>query len=208
MKTRIFIMIDGGQFRMRIKGFTIIEILLVMLFIALMCTWVAIDMYQGLDSTALRSNSLGLLRAARYARGWAGAHNQVCRLHINLQESSYWLSLAENRDSLSPPEETPACDVLIQENIHQQKRYLPDKLRFGQVLVGDNQTSARQEQVITFFPDGRAQAGLVQIASNDSTQTLLIFPVTGKSQLYNRAIDELPCETIDLDTGSFSGFDL
>ena len=70
------------------------------------------------------------------------------------------------------------------------------KLWFAKARVAGGE-DATGEVTITFEPDGSAEAALVQISSEDDTQTLLVYPWTAKSVLVAGAIDELPTDVVD-----------
>ena len=186
---------------MKRKAFTIVEVVLVVLVIALVSTLAAFDVYRELDSTMLRSSSLGLQRAARYARLIAGQKHQPCRLYINLDEGTYWLTIVKTGTPVGREnEDVKATGILEGENVYSQARKLPEKLHFRWVQVEGDKTAVREGRVsIAFNVDGSAQAGLIQISSENAVQTLLIYPCTARSELYGKAIDDLPSETIDLD---------
>ena len=183
------------------KGFTIVEILLVVLVIAIASTWTAIDFYQSLDSTSLRSGTMSVQRAARYARLIAGQRHQACKLHVNLDEGTYWLTVQERARAVGAEEQEEIEKSMLEiENVYERKRKIDEKLHFGKAQVEDSEAVSDGEVSIAFNVQGSAESALLQISSKFQTRTILIYPWTGRTQIHSGAIDELPCETIDLDT--------
>lgn len=191
------------------KGFTLVEILLVVMLVAVASTWAAFTVYQGLDSTALRSGSLSVQRAARFARLLAGQKHQLCKLYINLDENTYWLEVIPagqpvRKDTKEEPEQEEG--ILEIENVYKQKRKLPEKVRFYLTQVEEEKVKSGQI-AITFKAVGGAEASLIQVGTDKEIVTLVIYPVTGRLELFHEAINELPRERIDLDKTSQSDKD-
>ena len=194
---------------MRRKGFTIIEILVVITIIALASTWAAVVIYREMGSTTLRSTALALQRTARYGRLIAGQRHQPCRLQINLNEGNYRLNIIKRGYAVNKDEEPKTFEGLLEnEDIYSEEKYLPENIHFGLVIVEDQQIEQTGEASVSFNVDGSAQAALIQLRNEDETQSLLINPVTAKAELYNKAVKALPNERFDLDkpTGNRAAF--
>ena len=181
-------------------GFTLIEILLVVLIIAMASTWGAFSIYQGLDSTALRSGSLSLQRVGRYGRLVAGQMHRGCQLHVNLDEGTYWLSVQKAVEAVGNEKDNKKTEqALMFGNDYGRIRKLPEKLRFSLANIEGQGVVTSGEVSVNFYVDGSAQAGLIQISSDSETQTLMIYPCTARVELVSGVIDVLPSDTIDLD---------
>ena len=194
---------------MRWKGFTIIEILVVITIIALASTWAAVVIYREMGSTTLRSTALALQRTARYGRLTASQRHQPCRLQINLNKGSYRLYIIKRGYAVNKDEEPKIFEETPEnEDIYSKEKYLPENIHFGLVIVEDQKTEQTGEASVSFNVDGSAQAALIQLRYEDNVQTILINPVTAKAELYNEAIETLPSESFDLDkpTGSRMSF--
>ena len=189
---------------MRRRGFTIIEVLLVVTLIAMASVVVSYEVYGRLDKTSLWSSSQKLLRAARFAGLLAGEYHVVCRLHIDRDARTYWLSVQPSRHPLDPvdgddaaAETSPKRPVV--DNPYEQATALPDGLRFGRVLLEGGSDRERGELAITFDMDGSSEAAVVQIAGEEETHSLLIYPWTSRCRLVGRAVEELPVDTVRSD---------
>ena len=182
---------------MKGRGFTILEILLVVTIIALVGTIVGYRFYEGMERTDLRSVGHSLLNMARYGQLLAVEHHQPCTLHIDLDEGRYWLTSRKNKtvtgSEFDAEQEAVVSDAYIRPGV------LPVTLEFVRAQVEGQQAVREGKIAISFRTDGSAEAGLVQIGSAKKYYTLLIYPWTGRAQLKAEAIDELPVDTEDLD---------
>ena len=183
---------------MRRRGFTLVEILLIVMIMALASTLVGLEVYRNMDRTALRASTQRLLHTARYARVLAAQHHRQCTLHVDMDNGTYWLTALETNVPLVEVEGEEGGDEGAQviRSICARPSKLPEKLWFAKARVAGGE-DATGEVTITFEPDGSAEAALVQISSEDDTQTLLVYPWTAKSVLVAGAIDELPTDVVD-----------
>ena len=176
------------------RGFTVIEVLLVVTLIAVVSVVVSYEVYSRLDRTALWSSSQKLLRVARYAGLLAGEHHVSCGIHIDLDAGTYWLSVRSQRDGLGEAVEEESgrgelSQRLVLRNPYEQAMALPEGLRFERVLLDGQRPRERGEWVIAFDPDGSSDAAVIQIGSDRATHSLLIYPWTARCQLFGRAVE-------------------
>ena len=188
---------------MKRRGFTLVEILLIVMIMALASMLVGMEIYRNMDRTALRASTQRLLQAARYARVLAAEHHRQCTLHIDMDDGAYWLTAVETNVPLVAGAEDGAEDEQVIRSIYSRPSKLAEKLWFATVRVGGSDDESG-EVTIRFEPDGSAEAALVQISSADDTQTLLVYPWTAKSVLVEGAVDELPTDVVDLGRGGGS----
>lgn len=183
---------------MKRPGFTVVEILLVVTFIAVSSTLIGVAVYRNLDRVSLSGGARRVLHVARYARLLAAEHHRPCTLHIDLDQNSYWLTAHQNHVPIADTVESaiPAGDIV--NNVYARPNALPDPLSFSLVRTVNHQHTAGHAQ-ISFNADGTADAALVHIASKDETLTILIYPWTGKAILKDHTIIDLPTDTINLD---------
>lgn len=189
---------------MKRNGFTLIEILLVTVLIALAGTIIGVRFFRNLDRTALRSASQKLLHMTRYAQLLAGQHQQPTELHINLEEGAYWLTTLPPLSSDPEIGSSETDEPQIVDNVFFRPGQLPDKLRFTRAQAAGMPPVTGGEITIKFYTDGTAQAGLIQLSSRSKTFTVLIHPRTARAELKAASIDELPHGALDLDNAGSS----
>ena len=186
--------------KMRRQGFTIIEILLAITIIALGATLAGLAVYRNMDRTAMAGSVRRLRYVAQYARMLAAQHHRQCKLHLDLDDGSYWLTAHQSGIPLGPEGQPPEpIEAEIVTSVYARPSKLPEKLRFTQVRVGSEKIRYRGRVAICFKVDGTADPAYVQVSSADETMTVLIYPWTAKAVLRSGAVSELPCDMIDLD---------
>jgi len=182
---------------MRGRGFTILEILLVVTIIALVGTIAGYRFYRVLEHTDLRSTAHRLLYMARYGQMLAAQHHRPSVLHVDLERGRYWLTSRQIRtvteSTFEQEPEQVVKDVYIRPGV------LPGKLRFVRAQVEGQAAVSKGQIAINFRVDGSAEAGLVQIGSDQKIYTLLIYPWTARAELKAQATNELPIDTEDLE---------
>lgn len=183
---------------MRRNGFTLIEILLVVIIFALGAVLAGMAVYRRTDRMALHSSAQRLLQMARYAHLQAAEHHQECQLHIDISEGRYWLNAQQSGVPVSElaGDESEVDGILAEE--FSRPSVLPTKVRFALVRTEDEDVTSGGETIICFAEDGSAEGGLVQLATEKGAITLLVYPWTGKAELRVGAIEELPSETLEL----------
>ena len=186
------------------RGFTVVEVLLVVTLIAVASVVVSYEVFGRLDKTALWSGSQKMLRVARFAGLLAGEHHVACEIHIDLDAGSYWLSVGLQRDRLGwwSEDEMGTEELsgrLAVGNPYEEVMVLPKGLRFERVLLDGQPMRERGVVVIAFAADGSRDAAVVQIGNERGTHSLLIYPWTARCQLVGRAVDALPVDTVRVD---------
>jgi Tfp pilus assembly protein FimT len=197
------------------RGFTVIEILVVGLIVALACLLGVVSISQQAGSTVLHSAGLSLLQVSRYGRLMAVENHRPCRLCMDLDNRQYWLSdykqttaaktdAPERLESVNGRQDDAVKGIV---NRYLQKRQLPERVRFVRVGVVEKADVNRGVATIVFNADGTAGAGIIQIAVGDEAQTIVIHPCTARAELHGGLINTMPVEVIDLapaSTGSFT----
>ncbi|MBN2375421.1 MAG: prepilin-type N-terminal cleavage/methylation domain-containing protein [Sedimentisphaerales bacterium] len=181
-------------------AFTLIEILLVVLLIALCSSLVGYRFYHSMDRTTLRISTNRVSHTVRYARLLAAEHHKTCDLHIDMDNNSYWLTVRHAPEVVgkTPDRQDPDQQEEVVNNVYSKPSVLEEKLRFVKAQVENEEVKTSGQVIIRFYVDGSADAALVQIGSADETFTLLVQPWTAEAILKAEAIDELPIDTINL----------
>ena len=186
-------------------GFSILEILVVVFIISMMGTVMGVRFYQSLDATELRATGHRLLNMARYARLLAGQDHVPVRLHVNLDDGTYWLTVRQTDEVVDPAIDPAQASERRVHDSNSGSHRLSEKLRFSRAEVQGESAVTDGEITIDFGVDGSAQAALVQISSAEQTFTLLVFPWSARAQLQGQAVDTLPIDTVDLDKAGVMG---
>ncbi len=176
-------------------AFTIVELLLVVMIVALSSTYVAFEIYSSIQQTSLRAESQRLLQTARYARVIALREHVTCRLHIDLTGRTYRLSVIPTDIPVDKNHE-PVSPVIVADSMS-SPHILAEELRFKRAQAGPGLAYQGSEVVIKFYPDGTADASFVQIfGKNDAVCSILVFPATGRAEMRNAAVNELPVDSV------------
>ncbi len=179
------------------KGFTLIEMIVVMVIISVLATMIVPGMYSGRSSAKLRGSAQQLLVAARHARDFATTRRRKCRLMIDLEKQQY--ALAFQKD----PQRNPSEFVPLQTGLGKVQG-LGKGLHFGRVWIeprkGHNEPP-ENINYITFEPNGQADAAVLEISNDKQTYTIMIAPYTGYAKLIEGTTDAMPNDRLDLDAG-------
>jgi Tfp pilus assembly protein FimT len=179
------------------KGFTVLEILVIITIIALASTISALHIYSSLNSVSLYGAAKKMLYTARYARLLAVENHQPCTLHIDLDQNSYFLSFLE--PGIPVAKQTESADSQIVDNMYVNPTVLPEEVQFQTIQVDDTPTTQNGEILIQFREDGSAQAAIIQLGNQKNVYTIVVNPFTAKAELITAKVEKLPIDTINLD---------
>ncbi len=141
----------------RIRGFTLLEILVVLSLAALLLAIVTPVVTNMLPGVQYRGAAQELAAALRYSRNRAIVSGQSSRVSIDLDNKQYQVSGREKRSSLP---QTVRVDVVVAESEVEQ--------------------GAARLASIRFFPDGSSTGGLVKLAHEGSMYTIAVDWLTGQ----------------------------
>lgn len=177
------------------RGFTIVELIIVLIVVAVLAGLIAPRMLGLKGPARLRQHTRSFLATARYARDYAVTRRRKCRLTIDLAEQTYTLTQQKNA------EHDPNEFVALNANLGKTQR-LPDGLSFEPLqiepLPGRPKTDLRADY-IDFDPAGRADSAVVQITDGTRTYSVVIAPHTARARLVEDAVAKLPNDRLDLD---------
>jgi type II secretory pathway pseudopilin PulG len=153
----------------------------------------------------LSSAATRMVAAARYARDYAATHRRCVRLLADARTGRVGLLVQvdprRDEDRYEPiqgpgrPERLPE-GVTIQEVRVSRAEPVADGT---QPSARDSTRPPDDPPGVTFYPDGRADAALIQLTDGQRVLTLLIAPRTGRAKLVRQAVRRLPDERVDLD---------
>lgn len=179
------------------RGFTIVEILVVVAIISVLATVTVPRMYAGRSKSRLRGAARRLLVTAQYARDFATTRRCECRLIIDSDRQRY--SMLYQKD----PQHNPSEFTLLGTGLGKAQN-LGKNLEFGKLRIAPRQgldpdQPPKEVGYITFDPTGQADAAVLEITDGTNTYSLLIVPYTGYAKLTEGTVSELPNDRIDLD---------
>ena len=187
------------------RAFTLVEVLLVVVLIALVAG-VGAGLFVGrYDRRLLEKTANHLVLAARYARMVALERQTPCKLNIDRNARRVYLTIlqVDRQTGQATEAQLPG---------HCFKPFeLTNKIELGQLRVTPTQTGSdrfedlpdddqpRTENVIVFYPNGTADAALLPIADSKRSYTLIVSAATGKARLERGEVADIPEDVVDLD---------
>ena len=177
------------------RGFTLIEVLAVVVVIAVLATMTVPRLYGGMGQRRLNAAAARFLTSAHYARDFATTHRRACRLTMDPEKSRY--GLLAQRSPHRRPNEFGALRMGIG-----RPEDLGGGIRFGRIRVEPRSRRSgvtQQRDCITFDPMGRADAAVVEITDGRRVVSILVPPHTARARLVHGPFHKLPNDRRDLD---------
>lgn len=144
-----------------IKGFTLLELIVVLFIVVLGFSALGINLSSGNNSTELKAAARDVVSALRYARGQALMTHQQTTVALNLAENTYTVS---GRD----------------------KVYIIPKTIDVAVVTAQSELTGEGLGNIRFFADGSSTGGRVTLERNNSAWQIDINWLTGQIDLENK----------------------
>jgi general secretion pathway protein H len=138
----------------RSRGFTLVEIMAVLMLIALLVTIAAVSLGQGLAGTKVRAASRDLVAALRYTRGQAIVTQSEQVLEVDLEKFTY---TAPKRDAVELPKDM--------------------ELR---LLTAQQELTGEKSGRIRFYPDGSSTGGRIRLVRGQRSWDVEIAWLTGE----------------------------
>ena len=161
---------------MRPRGFTLVEILLVVMLIGL-AAGLAVPNFSGsFSSLQLRETAENLGYLMRYAQSRAIIRRQPCRLEFNIDNTKYWIT----QKGLSLPSQVTGEGVFI-----------PIAGRLGRRFdVSRDVTVERGEEFIVFHEDGKIDKARIYLHNKKGKYfTLSTEEQSGYVELYEEKVE-------------------
>jgi type II secretion system protein H len=141
----------------RQAGFTLVEIMLVMMILAVLTGTVLTNLHAGYQDLALDSDTTLLAETIQAAQLYAKTSRHICRLEIDPARGEYYLSQATAADQPFTPVENLGDLHTVDRSIH---FYDVRKLASG----------ASDHNQLNFYPDGVADAATIILASDSGEE--------------------------------------
>ena len=145
------------------KGFTLVELLVVLVIISMMAAFVGPRIAGSMSNLNLKTASKKLASALRYARNQAASQCATYVALLDFEERTVTVR-AEKRGE--PAEEGPEESEPDADHPEQRpKRFqLPEGVRFDRAVSGDEEWDSGIFQLV-FYPDGGSSGGTVFLAN-------------------------------------------
>jgi general secretion pathway protein H len=143
---------------LRVSGFTLLELIVVLFIVVLGFSVVGINLSSGNDSTKLKVAARDIVSALRYARGQALISHQEATVTLDLTENTYTVSGRDKVYSISK-------DIDIT------------------VVTAQNELTGEGQGNIRFFADGSSTGGRVTLELGKAAWKIDINWLTGQIEL-------------------------
>ena len=143
------------------KGFTLLELILVLFVVILGFSVIGLNISSGNDATEHQSAARDMVSALRYAKGQALISHEETTVNLDLNENTYTVS---GRDKVFTIPDTIALTVVTAQ----------------EELEGKGLANFR------FFPDGSSSGGRIKLERNSVTWQIDINWLTGQVELENK----------------------
>jgi len=185
------------RYMARARGFTLVELLVVVALIALLGS-LGGGMYAGTHNQLLVEKAARqFLLAAKYARIKAIEQGRPCELRLDAQVKKFMVTTTQWNA------ETGAGEVVVVRDYYSKPVELEGNVTFEAVkivsLAAGGMMEEEPQQRIRFRPDGSAESAVVQIGDGETHYTVAIVASTGKASLSVGTADEVKMAVIDLD---------
>jgi general secretion pathway protein H len=143
------------------KGFTLLEIMLVLFIVIIGFAAIGLNISSGNDATKLQSAARDMVSALRFAKGQALISRKETTVALDLNENTYTVS---DRDKVYTISETIALTVVTAQ----------------EELTGKGLANIR------FFPDGSSSGGRIKLEMNSAIWQIDINWLTGQIELESK----------------------
>ncbi len=184
----------------RLKGFTISELLLVVVIIGLL-TSVGAGLYVGsFRKMQVEKAACDFFLTAKYARLMAVEKQSHYKMELDQANGGFYLS------TVLWDEETGQSQQEIVKNLYCKPVEFEGDVFFESVDVApsgwESQSVSEEQQTIIFSPNGTAQSSVVQIGNGTTHYTISISPATGRAKMFFGTAENVTVGTTDLEAES------
>lgn len=178
-------------------AFTLAEILVVVVIIALIAGAGA-GFYAGTYKNMLvKKSARDFLLAAKYARIMAIERQKRCQMKLDSDQNRFVLVIDVFNELTGQTQE-----VIVQDLYFKPVSFAGD-VKFESIKIQsinfEETLDLAESQTIVFSPNGTAQSAIVQIGDGNNHYTVAISAATGKAKMHFGKAEGLKSDTIDLD---------
>ncbi len=180
------------------KGFTLVEMILVIILISLIAGVGGGFATGTLKSLQVKKAARDFMVDAKFARITAIEQQEICAIEINKDENLYGVVVERYN------QETGEMETVLVRNQFSKPQKMPGSVQFEEIQINNLGVPVTMEEseasmYILFYPDGTSQASIVQIGDGKDHYTININPVTGRTKLFNGTADKVETGVVDLD---------
>jgi type II secretion system protein H len=169
------------------RGFTMIELLVVAMVIALMTGAAFTFGFSRYKTAVVGQTARKLMLAAKYARLIAVDNQVKCKLVISEADKKFFLTVGNN----------------IISNPYTKPTTFDEDVSFASVTITPSLPSTEEtsegKYIINFMPDGTADTAVMQITNGKTSYTVTISAATAKAKVYSGLQEDVPASVMDLD---------
>jgi len=178
-----------GQGADRRRGFTLLELLIVLLIVGMVAGLMAPAFSGGLVNMRLKAAAQRLAASLRYARSLAVAHKETVQVELDLDGNSY-CTMAAGR-GLKREERSEDGEEQRKRGTFGREVRLPEGVSFKLVSVGDEALQEGRAE-ISFYPKGNSSGGEVVLGNvRERYYKIRVESITGRVQVERLASEEV-----------------
>ena len=167
--------------RNQLRGFTIVELMLVLLLLGFMLLLSFPNFRELVSPGDVKGAILGFVGTLRYAQSQAATTKHNYRLTMDVKENAFWISLEAEKGKFS---RDPSS--------YGQLTHLPAGVIFLDVDHPERGKVRDGEAYVEFFPTGWAEECIIHLKrSEQEVFTLFVHPLGGKVEVLNGYLENV-----------------
>lgn len=162
--------------RSSIKGFTLIELTIVLIIISFLFAVAGPRIAKGLSGLSLTTSAKKIAAALRYARSQAVNKSQAYSVIID-REHARIVIRGIPKPVTQPPDDAAEEELAFEEDAAEERKEVvnevkvvtvADGISFQEISIGGQEVNGGKEEMpqMIFFPDGTSQGGEIVLANN------------------------------------------